>query len=126
MLSKLPADAECDACSVRVVSVGNVDGDVTYVVSRGKQRVIFELMLKLKLEMELRNADCALEQILTGELHIPEVSVDDLREAKMPSYKSTCEQSGYSSFFSSAASMSWPQLRQLLQDLVDETKVKWS
>mmetsp|Transcript_13851 Transcript_13851/g.31735 ORF Transcript_13851/g.31735 Transcript_13851/m.31735 type:complete len:213 (-) Transcript_13851:106-744(-) len=126
MLSRLPAAAEeCSACSVRVASVGSVDGDVTYVVSRGKQRVIFELALKLTLEMELRSSVGELQQILTGELRVPEVSADDLSETKMPSYTNTCEQSGYSSAFNSAAAQCWPQLQKVLTDLVDEAKVKW-
>ena len=39
--------------SVRVAEADKVDGEATYVVSRGKQRVVFELTMKLGLEMEV-------------------------------------------------------------------------
>merc|ERR1712087_1026147 len=113
---------EVDMCNVRVTSVNSISGDVTYVISRGKQRVLFELKLKLQLEMELRDADHELTQIVTGELHIPEVCVDDLGEETMPSYKSTCEQSGCTIFFKEAAGLCWPQLQQSLKALMDQVK----
>lgn len=48
------AGGESVSVSVRVQAVDKVDGEVTYVVSRGKQRVVFELTLKLALEIEVR------------------------------------------------------------------------
>jgi len=58
---------------LRVVSVTSAMGDVTHVLSRGKQRVMFELGLKLKLEVVVR-ADGETKQILVGILNIMEVS----------------------------------------------------
>ena len=62
------------SCKVRVSSVENVSGEVTYVLSRGKERCVFELALKLKLEMELAEGG-ELKTILTGQLNIPEVLI---------------------------------------------------
>ena len=83
------------AVSVRVTQAESVTGECTYVVSRGKQRVVFELTIKISLEMEVRVGD-ELRQILTGKLTMTELSNDDLEDAKMPSTaKCTCEQREY-------------------------------
>ena len=45
--------ATADSMNVRVLSVDKVTGECTYVLSRGKQRVVFELELKLSFEIEV-------------------------------------------------------------------------
>jgi hypothetical protein len=76
--AKLPAELQGMSslrCSLKVASVTSTTGDVTHVLSRGKQRVVFELALKLLLELEIRQGS-ELKHILTGTLNITEVSVD--------------------------------------------------
>lgn len=74
-LPALPADSEgltpVATCKVRVATVESVSGDVTYVISRGKERCVFELALKMKLEMELWEGS-ELKTIISGQIHIPE------------------------------------------------------
>lgn len=124
----LPSSEEGSATSVsvRVLSAESVTGETTYVVSRGKQRVVFELTIKLSLEMEVR-VDDELKQILTGKMTITEVSNDDLDEAKMPSTtKCTCEQREWLKFFEQCAKASWPSVKGVLGSLVEQTKAKWA
>lgn len=112
------------ALKVRVSSVEKVTGEATYVVSRGKQRCVFELALKVKLEMEVRHGE-ALKTILTGSLHVPEVSNDDLGDAKLPTSKVVCGQSGWKPFFEQAAKASWPALQTVFTELVEQAKERW-
>ena len=58
--------------SVRVLKVDKTEGEVTYVLSRGKQRVIFELKIKLKLEMEVRAGE-ELKQIVTLQFSLRDI-----------------------------------------------------
>jgi len=110
---------------VRVAAVDSVSGEATFVVSRGKQRVVFELALKLQLEMEV-HADGNLKTILTGKLTLPEVSNDDLDEARLPSgCKFTCEQAGWKPFFEAAAKASWGGIKTNCTRLVESAKAKW-
>jgi len=112
--------------TTRVLSCDSVSGEATYVLSRGKQRVVFELKIKLKLEMEL-HVGSELKSIITGTVTLPEVTNDDLSEAKMPSgVKCTCEQDGWKPFFEQAAKASWMQLKATLEVLVDNAKTKWA
>jgi len=125
--SKLPgelADATELACRAYVTSVPTVSGDVTYIYSRGKQRVVFELKLKLKFELEVRAAG-QLRQIVTGELSLPELANDDVDESKMPSPKVTCDQKPYSPLFQSGMQQCWPSLQAALRALVEQAKAKW-
>jgi hypothetical protein len=111
---------------VRVAEVNAVNGDCTYVVSRGKQRVVFELTLKLTLEMEVR-VDSELKQILTGKMTLSDVANDDLDEAKMPStVKCTCEQDEWRRFFEGCAKASWAGVTERLRALVEQAKQKWA
>lgn len=111
---------------VRVLSVESVKGECTYVLSRGKQRVVFEMEIKLKLEMELHVGD-ELKTILSGKLTVPEVTNDDIGESKMVSgCKCTCEQDGWKPFFEAASKGSWFGLKASLESLVDQTKQKWA
>ena len=84
---KLPSGQEGDGgeprVTVRVTAVDSVTGECTYVLSRGKQRVVFELTMKLVLEVELHIGG-ELKQILSGKLTLPELSNDDLDDAKLP------------------------------------------
>lgn len=75
--AKLPAELQDLSlrCSLKVASVTSTTGDVTHVLSRGKQRVVFELTLKLLLELEIRQGN-ELKHILTGTLNITEVSIN--------------------------------------------------
>ena len=125
----LPKDvvAEDDgdlAVKARVESVEKVKGDATYVLSRGKQRVVFELELKLRLEMEV-HAGSQLKHILTGMLHIDEISNDDLDDAKLPTHKCSCESPEWKPFFAAVAKASWPGIKASLKTLVDQAKQKW-
>ena len=124
--------SEADAASgsvsvgVRVLKAESVTGECTYVVSRGKQRVVFELTIKLALEMEVRVGD-ELRQILTGKLTMNEVSNDDLEDAKMPSTaKCTCEQKEWLKFFEQCAKGGgWGPVKDVLGSLMQQTKDKW-
>ena len=91
-LPKPVGDEVMGATSVkaRVVSA-EAKGDCIYVLSRGKQRVVFELELKLELEVEVFAED-EMKTILTGKLTVPEVTNDEMSDAKLPSSKCTCEQ----------------------------------
>jgi len=87
--------------------------------------VVFELALKLQLEMEV-HADGNLKTILTGKLTLPEVSNDDLDEARLPSgCKFTCEQAGWKPFFEAAAKASWGGIKTNCTRLVESAKAKW-
>ena len=75
--ASLPATPTCQdmegvsknvTAKVRVASVDAVKGEATYVLSRGKQRVVFEIELKLSLEIEVMDGD-VLKTIVTGERH---------------------------------------------------------
>jgi hypothetical protein len=62
--------------ALRVKDV-TVSGEATHVLSRGKQRVVLELGIKLKLEVEVRQGESPkgiLKQILTGILNVTEAS----------------------------------------------------
>lgn len=119
-------EGSATAVSVRVLKAESVTGDATYVVSRGKQRVVFELTIKVSLEMEVR-VDDELKQILTGKMTLTEVSNDDLDEAKMPStVKCTCEQRDWLKFFEQCAKGSWGSVKGVLGELVEQTKAKWA
>lgn len=124
----LPASVEGSATSVsvRVAKAESVTGDATYVVSRGKQRVVFELTIKVALEIEVR-VDDELKEILTGKMTLTEVSNDDLDDAKMPStVKCTCEQKEWLKFFEQCAKGGWDSVKGVLGALVDQTKAKWA
>ena len=111
---------------VRVTSVEQVTGDVTYVLSRGKQRVVFELQIKLGLEIELHIGG-VLEQILTGKITLPELTNDDMEEAKLPGgSKYICEQDGWKPYFEFCAKCIWESLKGRLGGLVDNAKQKWA
>lgn len=130
-LPKLPDAAAADgltassSCKVRVTAVDTIKGDATYVLSRGKEKVLFELNMKLKLEMELLDESGTLKNILTGTLHLPEVSNDELGDAKMPSAKFSCDQAGWKPFFESAGKQGWPSVKTALETLVEQAKQKW-
>ena len=112
----------------RVLSVESVSGECTYVLSRGKQRVVFELQIKCSLEMELRAGD-ELKHILTGKLTLPELSNDDLDEAKLPGgSKCTCDQGGeWRAFFEASAKAGmWPTVKGSLEALIEQAKQKWA
>lgn len=112
--------------SVRALSCDSVSGEATYVMSRGKQKVLFELKLKIKLEMEVF-VDAEMKTILTGMVTLPELSNDDLSDAKMPSgCKCTCEQTGWKPFFEQAAKASWAEVVKALEALVSNAKQKWA
>ena len=76
--AKVPTDgtaaglSSASSCRVVVSEVASVKGDSTYVLSRGKEKVLFELAIKLKFEMTLAD-NGALNTILTGTLTVPEV-----------------------------------------------------
>jgi hypothetical protein len=109
---------------VRVASVGHVKGDTTYVLSRGKQKCIFELSLKLKLEMDIYQGG-ELKTIVTGKVTIPEVTNDDLDEPKLPDHKCACDQTLWKPFFEKAARHVWPGVKGSLESLVEQAKAKW-
>ena len=127
-LPSMPADDQGvapDGLAVRVANADKVTGDCTYVLSRGKQRVVFELELKLKLEVEVRAAGM-LQTIVTGVLHVHEVTNDDLTQPKLPDAKLTCDQGAeWQSAFEYAAKQSWPSLKSVLEALVARAKEKW-
>ena len=127
-LPNLPGGVDfdgADAVSVRVTGVDSVSGECTYVLSRGKQRVVFELQMKLLLEAEVKLGG-SLQTILTGKLTVPEVSNDDLDEPKMPStYKCTCDQPPFAKYLAHVAMGAWPGIKASLESLVDQSKVKW-
>ena len=101
--------------------------NVTFVVSRGKQRLLLELELKLKVEAEVfGGAGDEMLQILTGKLTIDEVTGDDLGGAKMPFSKCTCDQKAWKPFLSKAAPAAlWPPLKEALVALQEQGKAKW-
>jgi len=108
---------------LRLTAVERVDGEATHIISRGKQRVVFEFTLKLKLELELREGD-ELREILTGTITVADVTNDELQQAKVPA-KCTCEQAGWLPFFEPAAKQCWLPLRGLLSVYVEQAKTKW-
>ncbi|KAL1512000.1 hypothetical protein AB1Y20_005275 [Prymnesium parvum] len=120
-----PLEAAVASCKARVSAVDSVKGEATYVLSRGKEKVLFELGLKLKLEMELLDESGALHEILTGTMHVAEVSNDELGDARMPSAKFTCDQTAWKPFFEECAKASWPSLKASLERLVEQAKQKW-
>jgi len=130
-LPALPADSSAEglsassSCKVRVTSVDSVKGDATYVLSRGKEKVIFELAIKLKMEIELLDESGALKNIIVGTLNVPEVSNDELGDSKLPSAKFTCEQAAWKPFFEQCAKGSWPSLKGALEAFVEQAKQKW-
>jgi len=130
-LPTLPSDASAEGLSssstakARVTSVETVKGDTTYVLSRGKEKVIFELAVKLKLEVELLDESGALKNIVSGTLNIPEVSNDELGDAKMPDAKFTCDQAPWKPFFEQSAKAAWPSLKVAFEAFVEQTKQKW-
>mmetsp|Transcript_30516 Transcript_30516/g.64232 ORF Transcript_30516/g.64232 Transcript_30516/m.64232 type:complete len:215 (-) Transcript_30516:337-981(-) len=127
-LALLPSSAALPSgavqCVSRVVAAESVSGDATYVLSRGKQRVVFELKLKMKLEVEVR-VDGELKQILTGNLQVPEVGSDDVDDRKMPSPKCKCEQGGFTPLFQASAEACWPSMQQTLRTFVEQAKERW-
>jgi len=124
-LPTIPQSPEVEGASrvhARVLSA-DVKGECTYVLSRGKQRVVFELEFKLELEIEVFAND-ELKTILSGKLNIPEITNDELGDAKLPSCKCICEQAGMKPFFESVAKLSWPALRTQLEALVEESEAR--
>ena len=107
------------SCQLKVTAVDKVDGEASHIVSRGKQRVVFDLNLKLKLEVELREAG-ELHEILTGSLSISDLTNDELQNAKMPPAKVTCEQAGWLPFFEPVTKSCWPVLSATLTDYVEQ------
>ena len=89
---------------VRVTGAESVTGDCTYVLSRGKQRVVFELTIKLALEMErydkLSEEIEAIQQRCEGLLEAPAFDsaeclrvmrlISDIR-SWLPAHESTSE-----------------------------------
>ena len=131
-LPALPASQEALAAAaaagslsaeLRVTAVEKVDGEATHIISRGKQRLVFEFTLKLQLQMELREGE-QLREILSGTLTVAEVTNDELQQPKFPS-KCTCEQREWSAFFEPAAKQCWLPLRALLEAYVEQAKTKW-
>lgn len=108
-------------CQVKVAAADKLDGEASHIVSRGKQRVVFEFTFKLKLEVEVRIAG-ELHEILTGTVSMGDVTNDELQAAKMPSAKCTCEQAGYLPFFEPVVRSFWPTLRTGLNDYVDQVR----
>lgn len=111
------------SAELRVTAVEKVDGEATHIISRGKQRVVFEFTLKLQLQLELREGD-ELREILSGTMTVAEVTNDELQQAKVPA-KCTCEQQGWLPFFEPAAKQCWLPLRALLCAYVEQAKTKW-
>ena len=108
-------------CQLKVTAVDKLDGEASHIVSRGKQRVVFEFTLKLKLEVEVRVAG-ELHEILAGTVSMSDVTNDELQAAKMPSAKCTCEQAGYLPFFEPVVKSFWPTLRTGLSDYVEQVR----
>ena len=76
--------------------------------------------------MELYVGD-ELKQILTGKLTLPELTNDDLDDAKLPGgSKCTCEQDGWKPYFEPAAKLCWSSVKVTLQALIDQAKQKWA
>ena len=111
---------------VKVLSVDSVSGESTYVLSRGKQRVVFELQIKLQLEVEV-HVGGELKQIVTGKLTLPELSNDDLDDAKLPGgSKIVCEQTEWKPFFEAASKGCWEGVKTVLNVLIEQAKQKWA
>lgn len=128
VVDKIPPSPEGYAitrAAVRVYSVGHVKGDTTYVMSRGKERCIFELDIKLKLEMELYDAEGSIKEVLTGKLTVGELTNDELSDSVLPSHKCVCEQAAWKGFFEKVAKGSWPGIKACLEALVEQAKSKW-
>ena len=91
-----------------------------------KQRVVLDLKIKLKLEMEV-HVGGELKTILVGKLNIPEITNDELDDEKLPGEcKATCEHNqAWSQFFDRAAKGSWSRLQPTLKELIEQTKQKW-
>ena len=116
--------AGAESATARVTEVISCKGDVTYVLSRGKQRAVFELALKLKVEVEVREGD-ELREILTGEMHVPELANDDLSAKALPAAKLRCEQAAGARAFEGGCRAMWPSMVEALQSLVEQTKQRW-
>lgn len=110
--------------AVKMQEISKCSGEVTYVLSRGKQRVVFELALTLKLEMEVRVAG-TLQTILTGRMVIEEVTNDEVNDAKIPCCRVTCEQPHWKPFYEQAAKLAWAELKATLAAMIEQTKQKW-
>jgi|TARA_B100000524_G_scaffold333660_1_gene221654 hypothetical protein len=123
------------SCHLRVIEATSVSGDATYVLSRGKQRVVFELNVKLKVEAEVREGDCegdgeggqgALKELLAGQLSWNELDNDALDEKSLKPSRASCEEgSEWSSFLKVVGAQLWPTLRDVLHEYVEEAKRKW-
>ncbi len=121
--SELNADEANATATLRATSVSSVDGEATYVLSRGKQRVVFELELKLECELEIR-AGGELKRIIAGRLVVPELASDELDRTSLPPHKVTgCDESAM--LFGASVKKSWPALQQQMRDFVVQAKEKW-
>ena len=67
-----------------------------------------------------------LRTIVAGNLHVPEVSYDDLSSSKLPSAKFKCDEgAAWRPFFEAAAKACWPSLKTILQAYTEMAKQKW-
>ena len=124
LVERVAGSVGAEGLTARVTDVPSCKGDVMYVLSRGKQRAVFELALKLKVEVEVREGE-ELREILTGELHVPELTNDDIGDAKLPDAKFRCEQDAGARAFEGGCRAMWPSMAEVLAALVEQTKQKW-
>lgn len=123
-LPKLAELADFSSLRLHVTEAGKCTGDATYLLSRGKERIVYELAVKVKLEMELRR-DGQLVEIVTGSLAIDELSSDDASAKALPFHTAKCETGGWEKPFQQSCKALWPPLQATLASLVEQAKAKW-
>ena len=115
--------------SCKCEKVVSIKGDVTYVVSRGKQRVVLELTFTIRFELEVR-VDGELKQIVPGKLTATELANDDLDDDTMPDcIKVQCDSSAakWKSFFEKAVTHGgWKPVKAAINGLIDGAKQRFA
>ena len=111
-----------------MIALDKCDGDVTYVLSRKKHKVIFEFSLVFSLQLELLDANKALDKIIPATLKIPELTNHDLAEEDFPNHTLKCEaddDGDHRATFGDGLKVIWPDVQQVMQSFIDATIEKW-
>ena len=66
-----------------------------------------------------------LTQAKPGDLHVPELTNDDIGATKLPHAKFRCEQDAGARAFEGGCRAMWTSMAEVLAALVEQTKQKW-
>lgn len=96
-----------------------------YIVARGKEKVVFDFKIKLKLEVVIE-ADEIAKKVLTGSLRFHELTLDELDDETMPTTTSSkCHQREWEPQYDKVCKQSWPTLQQTLREFIVQAKDHW-